>query len=437
MKINDFVGKKIAILGFWKEWKSTLRFLSKNNISDVTILDKNIDHEADTGETLVISWDFYLSHLEEFDIIIKSAWISPYTNQELENYTGIITTATEIFFSLYSWKIIWITGTKGKSTTSSLCYHVLKSLWYSVALLGNIWNPSLDEYDNNYDYIIYELSSYMLEKHTPHLTVWVLINIFPDHLDWYDGSFENYREAKFNILRKAEKKIIHYWLSDIPNDINQEWIIYYNRRDKDINFHEWSFYIWTNPIFSHEGIHLEWEHNMENITCVLSILQTLSIDIHEIKNTLTNFCALPHRLEDFWVYSSIRFINDSISTTPESTIEAIKTYKENIGTIFLWWTDRWYSFSELWKYIKKYNIENIVLFPESGDKIKEKLSSHHNIIETTLMKEAVTFAFENTKKWKICILSTASPSYSLWKNFEEQGEDFKKNVKEISSQYTQ
>jgi len=430
MKIKELSNKKIAILWFGKEGRSTLRFLKNNNFLDVTILDQNLDLDSDTGDILAISWELYLENLNEFDVIIKSVWISPYQHQELQNFKWKLTTATEIFFSNYNWKVIGISWTKGKSTTSSLCHHVLSGLGFKTALIWNIWTPALDYIGENYDFVVYELSSYMLENFSPSLYVWVLINIFVDHLDWYNWSFERYKTSKENIFKNAKKKIINYSLASKIHDPD---IIYYNKRDRDINFHEGSYYMWESPIFNHHWIHLEWEHNMENITCVLTILHEIWIDIHDVKKILTNFCALPHRLEDVGIYNDIRFINDAISTTPESTIEAIKTYKEQVWTIFLWGTDRWYDFWELVKYLEKYNIKNIVLFPESSEKIKKHLNNSFNITETTLMREGVNFAFKNTKPGEISLLSTASPSYSLWKNFEQQWEEFKKFIKEYKN----
>lgn len=426
MEIKKLSNKKIAVLWFWKEWRATLRFLENNNFTDITILDKNLDLESYTGSALVITWEIYLENLDNFDIIIKSVWISPYQHKKLQNFTWKLTTATEIFFSNYKGKVIGISWTKGKSTTSSLCNHVLSGLGFKTVLIWNIGTPALDYIGEDFDFVVYELSSYMLENFRPPLYVWVLINIFVDHLDWYDWSFEKYKVAKENILKNAKKKIINYSLA---SKIHNTEVIYYNERDKDINFHEGSYYMGESPIFNHHGIHLEWEHNMENITCVLTILHEIGIDIHDVKKILTNFCALPHRLEDVGIYNDIRFINDAISTTPESTIEAIKTYKENIGTIFLWGTDRWYDFDELVNYLKKYNIKNIVLFPESSEKIKKNLDTSFNFMETSSMQDAVSFAFKNTKPWEISLLSTASPSYSLWKNFEHQWKEFKDFIK--------
>jgi len=404
MSFSKLKNKKIAILWFWKEGKSSLEFLLKIwiNPEQITILDK-ITHplipslKSKGREVKIISWENYLDNLDDFDLIFKSPWISPY-NPKISPYKKKLISNAEIFFNNYQWRVIWITWTKGKSTISTLTYKILESYWYNVKLVWNIWKPVLDEIDillwEDYDYIIYELSSYMLEKFSPELFIWVLNNIFPDHLDWHDN-FENYKKAKENILKNALNQI--------------DWRIL-NKKTK----------------FKTK---LEWEHNKKNIAVVEEICKIIWIkDFSRFENTLKEFNWLAHRLENIWTFSWITFIDDAISTTPESTIEAIKTYNIKIWTIFLWWTNRWYKFDELVEYLEKYNIKNIVLFPDSWDKIKLLLNNNFNILETSSMEKAISFAYKNTNIWKICLLSTASPSYSLWKNFEEKWNIFKEEI---------
>ncbi|MDD4531046.1 MAG: cyanophycin synthetase, partial [Candidatus Gracilibacteria bacterium] len=142
---------------------------------------------------------------------------------------------------------------------------------------------------------------------------------------------------------------------------------------------------------------------------------------------------LPHRLEFVGNFKGIDFYDDAISTTPESTIEAIKIFNKNIGTIFLGGLDRGYSFENLVKLIIESEIKNFVLFPDTGAKIKKLLPDSVRILETKNMKEAVEFAYKNTPAGKVCLLSCASPSYSIWKNFEEKGNEFKKWVAKIGT----
>lgn len=431
MKIN-LIHKNIAILWYWKEWASTLRFLQKNWIKDfnITILDKSLGLKIENFSWKIISWEKYLETIWEYDYIFKSPWISPYTN-DLKKYNDKILTQARLFFDYYKWKIISITQTKWKSTTTTLVYNLLKNAWYNVKIVWNIWNPVLDEIDifsDSYDFVVYELSSYMLEELSNHHSfISILWNIYEDHLDWHNW-FENYKKAKLNILNNADNLLI--W-SIVEKNI-LDWLSWKNYKtfwEKwYFSFKNTDFYIWKEVFIKELSPKIPWNHNLVNFSWILWVCDILNISPDIFKKTIEDFQGLPHRLQNIWTFEGITFIDDAISTTPESTIEAIKTFWNDVWTIFLWWTDRWYSFEKLVLELEKYSIKNVVLFPDSSDKIKKLLDNSYNFIETISMKEAVEFAFKNTLKWKICLLSTASPSYSIWKNFEEKWDVFKSEI---------
>lgn len=445
MKLNQLKSlNKIAILWYWKEGISTLDFLLRLWIckKQITILDKNISNNSNNDISL-ISWEKYLDNLYDFDLIFKSPWISPY-DEKISKIRDKLISQAEIFFDNYDWKVIWITATKGKSTTSTLIYETLKQSWYKVKLVWNIWNPVLDEIDilNNetYDFVVYELSSYMLEMFQPKCFIAILWNIYKDHLDWHWNNFENYKNAKLNITKKSDNILIRDEFENLLTPSEQQ-NIYTFWLNWDYSYKDWKFFVWDKFVFDDEKILIKWEHNMINICSVLWVLDILSlenqINLNSLINVLQNFSWLPHRMQNIWEHNWIIFIDDAISTTPESTIEAIKTFWEKIWTIFLWWTDRWYDFKNLVEYLKNYNIKNIVLFPETWIRILEEINKLNlenlNILETKSMKESVEFAFKYTNSWEICLLSTASPSYFLWKNFEEKWEEFKKEIKNFVS----
>lgn len=421
---------KIAILWYGKEGKSSLNFLLKNWIKEkvITILDKNLFWKPKDFKGNIIFWDDYLKDLQKFDFVIKSPWISSYLD-ELKN-VKIITQAI-IFFDFYKDKIISISWTKWKSTTRTLVYNLLKNSWYNVKIVWNIWKPVLDEIDfkKKYDFIVFELSSYMLEdlKNYHHSFISILLNIYKEHLDWHKN-FENYKNAKLNILKNSKNILIWFNLyKKIKNDFQntnfltfgEEWGYYSHKKNE--YFINWKkTWIVLNP-------KIPWNHNLDNFASILWVCDILWIDYKIFSQTINEFKWLEHRLQNIWTFNSITFIDDAISTTPESTIAWIKSFKKwDIDTIFLWWSDRWYDFFDLVNILKEYEIKNIVLFPESGKKIKNLLDTSFNILETNSMKEAVKFAYKYTKK--ICLLSTASPSYSLWKNYEEKWNEFKKEV---------
>jgi UDP-N-acetylmuramoylalanine--D-glutamate ligase len=171
-------------------------------------------------------------------------------------------------------------------------------------------------------------------------------------------------------------------------------------------------------------------HNENNIRAAIAVAKYFNVSDSAIKKAIKNFKPLPHRLELVGTYRGITFYDDAISTTPESTIEAIKTLT-GVHTIFLGGTDRGYDFRELEKTLRKHNVKNVVLFPDSGNRIL-KSEKGFMVLKTASMEEAVQFAYKYTKKGSICLLSTASPSYSVWKNFEEKGGIFKKEILKYS-----
>ena len=446
-KLKNYNNKKIAILGFWKEGKSTLDFLIKLKFNNITVIDKNKETKKQKKINYNL-WDKYLENLNIYDLIFISPWISPYI-KEISPYRKKLISQAKIFFDNYNWKVIWITWTKGKSTISTIIYKLLKKIWFKTKLVWNIWNPVLSEIDilwkEKYDYIVYELSSYMLEYIEPKLFIWVLNNIFNCHLDWHNW-IENYTKSKFNALNSSEYKLLNY---DLKNNkhLKSGKNLFHLWKWWDYTYKNWLFYIGEQPVLSNENIALHWEHNMLNISVIIWILDIIdnknsSHNIKILEKILNKFTWLLHRLQNIWIYNWISFIDDANSWTPESTIAAIKTYWEKIWTIFLWGQDWDFNYKELIKILKKYNIKNIVLFPETWEKIFWDLSDYKydevfilpwnyspKILKTKSMKNAVNFAFNNTEKWEICILSNAAASYSLWKSFEEKWKLFQDEIK--------
>ncbi len=474
MKIQELRSKRIAILWFWKEGRSTFIFLLKLWITDITILDKNnscfpvnyisageiplekideflncswiIDHHLEDIQKKsikIITGDNYIDSLWEFDVIFKTPGISPF-DDHIEPYRDKLSSQTDLFFQNYSWKTIWVTATKGKSTISTILYKALTEAWLRVKLVGNIGTPVLDEIDivnhsDSYDYIIYELSSYMLDTTQPNLDIAILGNIYTDHLDWHLNQ-ENYRRAKLNLLENSHHKIINVNLSE-SSDIIKDKNTHFFGTSWDYYAKDWDFFIWGTKVMDESDVKIKWTHNTINITSIIWVFHILELDIEHLTKVTVRFGWLPHRLEDIWTYKWITFIDDAISTIPQSTIAALKTYRDSVSTLFLWGTDRGYNFKELAKYIHDNEIRNLVFFPPSGSRIKEEihcyidffdgkdsLENKYNILETTSMKDAVAFAYKHSKSGSICLLSTASPSYSNWKNFEAKGDDFKAEV---------
>src|SRR3989344_324680 len=265
---------------------------------------------------------------------------------------------------------------------------------------------------------VLELSSAQLDDLVFSPDIAVVTNLFPEHMD-YHGNVKNYYQAKQNIIRFQNKN--DYVIYNPKNKLSLGWLK--NYQGKPIPFAK------DIPV-KDSDIPLLGEHNKDNIKAAICVAKLFNIPDAVIKNTIIKFKGLPHRLEFIGNYQGILFYDDAISTTPDSTIMAIKAIP-NIGTIFLGGTDRGYDFTPLEKTIKKYNIKNIVLFPESGTRML-KNTEGLNILKTNSMEQAVLFAYRHTKPGQVCLLSCASPSYSLWKNFEQKANAFKKSVKKLA-----
>jgi len=400
-----FVGmKNILILGYGKEGKTTHKYLNKKYPKKkIGIADEN----QGSG---------YLKKQKDYDIAVKTPGIPKH------NMTIQYTTATNIFFSEINNKTIGITGSKGKSTTTSLIYKILKTGNKKVSLLGNMGNPMLERLTKPVpkdEIFVLELSSYQLDDIEFAPNVGVITNLFPEHLDYHKG-LKNYYTAKKNILRFQLKN--DFFIYNPKVELLEKW-------SREINSKTIPF-IQKIPL-KHSEIPLLGNHNKQNIRAAINVAKIFGIGEPTIKKAIQKFKPLPHRLEFVGTFKGIKFYDDAISTTPESTILGIQAIN-NIKTIFLGGKDRGYDFTQLEQIIRRYSIKNVVLFPDSGKKIF-KTRNGLNILETTQMKKAVKFGFDNTEKNGVCLLSTASPSYSLWKSFEEQGEQFEKWVKHYGS----
>ncbi|MBP9690835.1 UDP-N-acetylmuramoyl-L-alanine--D-glutamate ligase [Candidatus Woesebacteria bacterium] len=409
MKIHELEHKKILIAGYGIEGKATHAFLKKFvPTATVGIADQEKDGVS------------YLDVQGDYDLVIKTPGIKK------ELITIPYTTATNIFFANLDSRhtTIGVTGTKGKSTTASLIYHILKTRGIKTELIGNIGRPMLDiliEEPTADTTCVIELSSYQLADITYSPDISLVVSLYPDHIP-YHGSVESYFEAKHQILSHARADQFYVYNPAFPKLV------------------EWAATTEAHPVpyestFEPTHSRLLGRHNRDNVRGAFTVTNILGISYQDADLTLDTFQALPHRLEKVGEFEGITFYDDAISTTPESTIAALDALPLT-KTIFLGGEDRGYDFKVLSQELISRNIQAIVLFPDSGTRILselEKLSMESiQVCQTSSMQEAVTFAYKHTPQGSVCLLSTASPSYSLWKNFIEKGNQFQQFVKEYA-----
>jgi len=449
---NMINGKRLLILGFGREGESTYKFL-RNHFPDIliTVADKNpeISRKIKDLNTELIVGEQYLNCLNDFDIIFKTPGIS-LNHLTFRIKKEKITSQTDIFLKKFSSQIIGITGTKGKSTTSSLIFHIIKFFTKNTVLIGNIGIPPLDrfnEIDENTK-IVYELSSHQLEYITRGPHIGILLNLFQEHLDHY-RTFEDYQQSKFNITRyqeisdnfiyNADDILIRKLISDANPDCNYLGCSLHNTQSKGCWMDHEKLYFFDGAggslrIDLNDGRLLKGDHNIRNIMAAVCACKLVGIPDDVISEGIRTFKGLEHRMEYVGEFNGIHFYNDSIATIPEATIEAVKTLK-TVDTLILGGFDRGIEYDKLAEFIAGSAIANIILLGEAGKRIQDGLKQYDTTGKTILhmqsLEDAVHIAKAKTKKSKICLLSPAAASYDKFKNFEERGCLYKKLVRDI------
>ncbi|MDO8470803.1 MAG: UDP-N-acetylmuramoyl-L-alanine--D-glutamate ligase [bacterium] len=408
MELETLRGKRILILGFGKEGRDTLSFLRKRfpgqgiGIADQkSSLDMNVK-----GVTLHLGKS-YLRSIKKYEIIIKSPGIPPRTIAPYIGKKQNVTSQTAIFFANCKGTIIGVTGTKGKSTTSSLIHHVLKKGGVRAHLIGNIGKPALQflSKGKNKDVFVYELSSFQLGEvqQSPHIAI--LLNIYPEHLDYYK-TFQEYAGQKAKITQYQGK----------------DDILIFNRKDPVVSAIASKSKAKKMPFVLEKGKGL-WIASKEP---ALFIGKLYKIPKSTIEHAINTFKPLPYRLEKVGEWKGVSFVNDSLATIPEATISALDVLEPKVATLIAGGLDRNISFQKLSKRIAESKIRTLILFPQTGKKILQGLRRPPQTFFAQDMKEAVRIAYKYTPQGTICLLSPAAPSFNLFRDYKDRGDQFVK-----------
>ena len=394
MKITEILkGKRILIWGYGLEGKSTEKFINKYcDVSELGVFQgkrEEIDEDA-------------------YDYIIKSPGIVAW------DLSDKFTSMTDLFLSEFSGQVIGITGTKGKSTTSSLLYTVLSGCTDRPTLLvGNIGLPALDYYGSITDdtIIVFEMSCHQLAhaKISPHIAVF--LNLYEEHLDYYQ-TMDRYFRAKANITAHQKPGDFLFVGDNVPplETAADVTVISYD-----------------DPM--HFDMKLKGEHNQFNARFVYTISTRLfGCDPDRVREALKEFAGLRHRMQFVGNTDGVDYYDDSISTIPEAAIAAIRSIP-NACTILLGGMDRNIDYDILIDFIRANNQYNYILMYKSGARIYEEVKDLPCCQYREDLKGAVELAREITPAGKACILSPAAASYGYFKNFEERGDVFQQLVR--------
>lgn len=445
MRIQELRGKKIALWGLGSEGWSTLKMIRKKfPATQITVLnDKDIRNEMesmlqqDPFLTLVVGDDIK-NAINDFDVVIKSPGISSYRPEiEEAKANGVIfTSATRLWFAEHqNDKTICITGSKGKSTTSSLITHLLRNSGKRVTLGGNFGTPMLDmlEVEPKPDFWVIEMSSYQISDLDSAPYIALLLNLFPEHLDWHKN-VENYYKDKLNIFtpqREGQKAIINKIDPNTQNYLSQIRNPIFFNDENGFHVKDGDIYKGQEKVFLGKDVPIPGNHNLSNICAALTVVEQAGVDYKKCIDAIKTFKGLPHRLYPWGIKEDIKYIDDSISTTPQSAIAALETYKGKEITILLGGFDRGLNVDDLARYVVENNINAVITMPDNGPRIYDTIekemqgkSTSLKLISAEDLKDAVAKAKEVTSKDGIILLSPGAPSYGKFKNFAERGDTF-------------
>lgn len=422
MRLADCSEKLVIILGFGREGKAMLDVLKSRAIGGAP---KNVRRSMPriivTDEQIIDVPEFLplaeaIAAVTPETIVIKSPGI-PFQKayvEEMQHAGAQFTSSTNLFMAERKGRgtIIGVTGTKGKSTTSSLLAHVLKEAGKRVVLAGNIGEPSIAHLEEAADTIfVLEMSSYQLADLTIAPDIAMIVNLYEEHMDWH-GDVASYHAAKMRIaeLQTAADVFVYNekfpQLVDLAHRVKSETIAFADRADESL-----------------EHLHLLGDHNRENAAGVLAVADHFGIDRSVVDRAFSTFKALPHRLQDVGTVHGIQFINDSFCTTPAAALAAIAVFEDRLSAIILGGHDRGYDFTELARRVVDLKIRIYLL--QNADRLEVAIRAIGGVpIMIRTFSEIIPDVIAHCAPESVCLLSPASPSFGQFKNFVERGEQF-------------
>ena len=459
-EFNRFIeGKKVAIIGIGVSNIPLLDYFYEKN-AIVTVFDNRNIEQIDSniiGKMEQYHFEGFfgennLKHLKGFNIIFRSPSCMPFIKEiEEEVKRGVILTSEiEMVLKLTPAKTIGVTGTEGKTTTTSLIYEILKKAGKKCFLGGNIGKPIFTQIKDMKpeDIVILEMSSFQLMNIDISPNVALVTNLYPDHLNVH-RSYEEYQDAKKNIFKYQDENGIVVLNND--NDITSSFakeangkVIFFSSKAKLQDG-----YIYDNTdgnikyckdgirrhLVNKNEIKLRGIHNYENICAALAVTSNF-VDIETAINAIKEFNGVEHRLEFVKEIDGVKYYNDSIGTSPASTIAGLNAFDENI-ILLAGGSDKGLDYKEVGKAIAK-KVGTLILCGPTSPKIEKEtknalinIGKTIQIYHTNNLEESVKLAKEKSKPGDIVLLSPASASFDAFKNFAERGEKFKEFVKNL------
>lgn len=457
-EFNSYLkNKKVAIIGLGVSNLPLLKYMNKKE-AIVTVFDnremENIPKEAYDEIKRYDMPHFFgrnaLENLKGFDIIFRSPSCMPTIRElvEEEKRGAIITSEIEMLMKLCPGTVIGVTGSDGKTTTTSLIYEILRTAGYNCYLGGNIGTPLFTKLSEMHeeDYIVLELSSFQLMNMEISPKISVITNVSPNHLNIH-SSYEEYIEAKKNIFKSQKKDdiIVLNYDNDITRKAAKEAeskVVFFSRKTKlddgiiidDGIIKECNDRV-RRHIINTKDTNLRGVHNYENISAAIAATRTLT-DVDTQVKAIKAFMGVEHRIEFVREIEGVKWYNDSIGTSPTRTMAGLNSFDEKIVLIAGGY-DKHLDYEPLAKPILEH-VRALVLLGQTAGKIFEAVKKEGEVqgknIDTYMcedLKDAVKVAKKTAEAGEVVLFSPASASFDMFKNFEERGKKFKEIVNEL------
>lgn len=443
MKLADLEHARVAVWGYGREGRAALAVLRRrfpqktltlfcSEAEGRVALDATNDFPspptlAGAGSLEIATAPPDAEALSRFDVVIKSPGISPYKSPVPEARSAGVqfTSGTALWFAQNPQaRVIAVTGTKGKSTTSALIAHVARALGVRTALAGNIGMPLLELEGQRADLWVVELSSFQTGEAGP-IEVGVIANLYEEHLDWH-GTRERYFADKLKLADAARRLVVNALQPDLlaRTAAHAQRTTFGDRAGWHV--HDGAIWRADVPVLPAHTLPLPGAHNAQNVCAALTALETAGFDALAAASHVATFKPLPHRLQALGECDRIEYINDSISTTPHATIQALRSLHGRAVTVIVGGFDRGVDWNPFVEYVAKYPPHGLVAMGANGARIAESLRGIRDcaVSRVATLDEAVSRARAQAPVRSVVLLSPGAPSFDQFKDYAERGREF-------------
>jgi UDP-N-acetylmuramoylalanine--D-glutamate ligase len=439
MRVADFGSRRVAIWGLGREGRAAIGFLRKYHPRLPLVVmddaaDAQVPEEYGRDVTPAFGAQRIAATLDEIDVVIKSPGVSLYRDDiRSARKKGVqITSLLNLWFGEEpNITTIAVTGTKGKSTTASLIAHILTRLGQRAALAGNIGVPITEIRDA--DYAVIEVSSYQAADFEGVCDLGVLTSLYPEHADWH-LTVERYIHDKVNLLTHSRCRIVNSAAVDAVDPIigNAPGRKVIFNHAGGIHSGDAEIFDGRDRIGTVRNSHLVRAHNRSNLCAALSVAKILHLDLAAALSAVHDFCGLPHRQQEVGENGSLLFVDDSISTIPESTIAALAVYADRDITVIVGGYDRGTDYDKLVDTFSRGAAKIIICIGDTGSRIYSQMRAAMKrmdnlgciLYRANSMEDAILHAKRVTPPGGVVLLSPAAPSYGQYRDYIERGRDF-------------